>query len=88
MLQVCAGFEVGECDIMRPLVVAEAVQYNAPQLTIDIWMADKYVERPAKQSGRSVSTWSFVAVSIWRETLPTAQTYPRVICSVAGFSAR
>ena len=36
MLQVCASFEVGECDIMRPLVVAEAVQDNAPQLTIDI----------------------------------------------------
>lgn len=48
MLQVCAGFEVGECDATRPLVGAEAVQDNAPKLLIDIWMTDKDVERPAK----------------------------------------
>lgn len=48
MLQVCAGFEVGECDIMRPFIGAEAVQDNAPKLIIDIRMTDKYVERPAK----------------------------------------
>lgn len=48
MLQVCAGFEVGECDAVRPLVGAEAVQDNAPKLVIDIWMTDKDVEGPAK----------------------------------------
>jgi hypothetical protein len=48
VLKVCAGFEVSERDVFWMLVGAKAVQDYASELIVDIRMADKEIERPAK----------------------------------------
>jgi hypothetical protein len=47
VLQVGAGFEVGEGDVARVLVGAEPVEDDAAELVVDVWVADEEVERPS-----------------------------------------
>ena len=48
MLEICAGFEVGEGDVARSFERAEAVDDDAAKLTIDVRMADEEVQGPAE----------------------------------------
>lgn len=47
VLQVGAGFEVGEGDVAWVLVGTELVEDDAAELVVDVWVADEEVERPS-----------------------------------------
>src|SRR2546421_2651118 len=47
VLQVGAGFEVGEGDVARALVGAELLEDDTTELVVDVWVADEEVEGPS-----------------------------------------
>lgn len=47
VLQVGAGFEVGEGDATRMLVGTELIEDDAAELVVDVWVADEEVEGPS-----------------------------------------
>ena len=47
VLQVGAGFEVGEGDVARALVGAELVEDDAAELAVDVWVTDEEVKGPS-----------------------------------------
>jgi hypothetical protein len=62
VLQVAAGFETSEGNVVRVLVAAELVEDDAAELVVDVRVADEEVEGPPQKTGGGVAPWGGEAV--------------------------